>query len=183
MLPGGVAIGQIVQYLPGPFDVMAYSNGQPGPVAAIITAVDQVRQTVNLTLLPDGKPAEYRPGVPYFSGAAANENTFKRPDDFSCTQNITNLNLSPITGNFRVTWTPPAESAGVVVTYRENTTEIWKVPNAPGNLRGVYGNNFFYLTNTITGVQYDIQVQNVCSNGAVSDGANSNTTGTSADAV
>ena len=61
-----VKVGDIVLYTPPVTDKTAFSNGHPGPVAAIITRIwGGEPETVSLKIVPDCGPLEDRGSVPY----------------------------------------------------------------------------------------------------------------------
>lgn len=57
-----VAVGDVVLYTPPVTDKTAFSNGHPGPIAAIVTRV-WINETVNLKIVPDCGPVEDRSSV------------------------------------------------------------------------------------------------------------------------
>jgi hypothetical protein len=76
-LPAGLRIGDPVNYVPGYFDVTVWNRGNYGPVAALVTWIDTDNNTVDLSVLPWGKPMVHRTGIVYYTDKAAGNNCFK----------------------------------------------------------------------------------------------------------
>jgi hypothetical protein len=179
-------IGDTVQYLPGPFDMFAFNRGAPGPVAALVTWIDEDNETAGLLVFPDDKEPLRRPNIKYYDATLANENGFKLPADVwpppsSCADDVTSLSIVDTSAaNFRASWTPPSNSQGAFITYRENGTTPWKTPNEPGNLSGAFaaGGLQYYFTDAVIGVAYDVRVQNICEGGDFAPGVSATDTAT-----
>jgi hypothetical protein len=173
-LPGDIAIGQGVQYLPGPFDLFAYNNGNPGPVAAIITGINSVDETVGLIIFPEGKEALRRTQIKYYPDTSGPDNGFKKISDIlTCGDDVTDLTITDLTPeNFTIEFTPvTGNTNGTVIRYRETGSGTWKEPNEAGNLSGYYASEgVFIFTNAVVGTEYDVRVQNICLNNAISTG-------------
>lgn len=170
-LPAGVYVGLPVQYLPNVFDATAWNNEQ-GPVAAIITAIDTVNNTIDLTVFPSGKAPLFRSGIQYYSDAGDDQNGFKLSTDvLTCTAEVTGIAVTDTSSeNFTVEFTQPTGSHGFLSFYRVTGSGTWLTPNQPGNATVAQEDGVAIFAGLTDATSYDILIQNICNNGIASAG-------------
>lgn len=173
-LPGGLYIGQPVQYLPNIFDTVAWNKSQ-GPVAAIITGIDSGNNTIDLTIFPAERGPFFRSKIPYYTDAATNNNGFKLSSDtLTCGTDVGSISVTDTSAtNFVVEFVAPAGSNGYEAFYRVSGGGSWLTTTAI-----IYELNKVTFTGLTTGVTYDVLIKNVCNNGVASAGVSVTDTAT-----
>lgn len=179
-LPGGLVVGQSVQYLPNVFDAVAWNDGQQVPVAALVTKIDSANNRIDLVVFPSGKGPLFRYDVEYFTDTADDENGFKLSSDaLTCTTENGSMTASDTTySHFVIDFTPPSGSHGYLIFYRVNGSGTWLTPNQPGNATATYEYNQIIFNGLSDTVTYDFLLQNVCNNGVASSGVSITETAT-----
>ena len=176
-LPEGLAIGTPVHYLPGPFDTTSWNRGNPGPVAAIVTWIDEANEQISMTIFQDGKPPAFRTGILYVSNGGDTADVFKLQGDpmpaQNCTTDVSDLAITDTqAGTFTLQWTAPDGAIGQVVYYRLSGQTVFSQVNQPGNLQGQYltAPAGFRFDDLPTGDSIDFIVKNLCANSVLSVG-------------
>lgn len=180
-LPAGLFIGKAVQYLPNIYDGGTWNQGQQGPVAAMITAIDTDNDLISLVVFPKGAGPFFRDEIPYYTDAADDQNGFKLDTDtLTCTDENTGVSVTNADpGNFVIEFTAPAGSHGYLLFYKVHTDVTWLTPNQPGNASAVYEDGAATLSGLVDGTNYDFKLQNICNNGIASAGVVINETAVS----
>lgn len=171
-LPGGLYVGQSVQYLPNVFDAVAWNDGQQVPVAALITKIDSVNNRIDLVVFPSGNGPFFRYDLHYYTDAVDDENGFKLSSDtLSCSTDVSGMTASDTTySNFVIDFTPPSGSHGYLFFYRVNGSGTWLTPNQPENAVAVYEANKVTMSGLADATDYDFLLQNICNNGVAAAG-------------
>jgi hypothetical protein len=179
-LPGGLYVGQPINYLPNIFDANAWTGGDQVPTAAIVTKIDTVNNLVSLVAFTEDQGPLFRKDIPYYSDAAADQNGFKLTTDvLTCTTEDTGVAASNTAYNyFVIDYTAPAGSHGVLAFYRVNGSGTWLTPNQPGNATATADGSSVIFDGLTDGVTYDFLIQNICNNGVPSAGVSITETAT-----
>jgi hypothetical protein len=171
-----LSIGQPVNYFPTYFDAGALNYGQSGRVAALVTYIDTVNNTVDLAVFPAGGEMIHRRQIKYSTDINPHEPFFLLQSDAdpACMvdksgQSITDTTLH----TFTASWTNPASYSDTEIYYRVTGTTDWFAANVEGNAAGVFsglGTDFTFTSGLFGSTEYDILIVNVCPNSIPSAG-------------
>lgn len=171
-----LTIGDPVNYFPTFFDAPALNYGKPGRVAALVTYIDTVNNTIDLAVFPAGAPMIHRQKVKYSTDIGTNEPFFllQTDADPACMTDKTSQSITDTALNsFTASWTNPGSYSSTEIYYRVHGTTDWLPANGPGNATGHFstaGTDFIFTSGLVGETEYDVLIINVCPNSVASAG-------------